>query len=100
MRHRPKWELALEMIDELTVWGHTPAVMVGDAGYGEIGGLRTGLDQPWDSDVVQGESLHQRPRRRGDLRTATPDREERPPRQGQLPIRTGSGQGLRGRAAS
>lgn len=53
VRHRPKWELALEMIDELTVWGHTPAVMVGDAGYGEIGGFRTGLTNRGIDYVVQ-----------------------------------------------
>lgn len=53
VRHRPKWELALEMIDELNVWGHTPAVMVGDAGYGEIGPFRTGLTDRGIPYVVQ-----------------------------------------------
>lgn len=42
-RHRTKWTMALEMIDELGVWGYRPKVMVGDAGYGEITGFRSGL---------------------------------------------------------
>lgn len=41
--HRPKWELALEMIDELSDWGLVPPVIVADAGYGDIGPLRTAL---------------------------------------------------------
>ncbi len=28
VRHRPKWELALEMIDELASWGQVPPVLV------------------------------------------------------------------------
>lgn len=32
--HRPKWELACEMIDELGNWGVSPPVVVADAGYG------------------------------------------------------------------
>jgi SRSO17 transposase len=42
-RHRTKWAMALEMIDELGVWGYRPKVMVGDAGYGEITAFRSGL---------------------------------------------------------
>lgn len=60
-RHRPKWELALEMIDELRTWGLTPPVMVGDAGYGEIGYFRTGLserDIPYVVQVKSSTSLH------------------------------------------
>ncbi|AYG03363.1 hypothetical protein D7I44_07340 [Gryllotalpicola protaetiae] len=41
VRHRPKRELALEMIDELATWGHRPPVLVADAGYGEVGLFRT-----------------------------------------------------------
>src|SRR3954449_5133590 len=33
-RHRPKWALALEMLDELAGWGLRPPVVVADAGYG------------------------------------------------------------------
>lgn len=41
--HQPKAELALEMIDELTAWGHSPPVVVADAGYGENGLFRTAV---------------------------------------------------------
>lgn len=43
--HRTKWAMALEMIDELGVWGYRPKVMVGDAGYGEITAFRRGLTE-------------------------------------------------------
>jgi SRSO17 transposase len=43
-RYRPKWELALEMLDELLGWGHTPPVVVGDAGYGQAE-FRTALSE-------------------------------------------------------
>lgn len=43
-RHRPKWELALEMIDELLGWGHTPPPVVGDSGYGQAE-FRTALSE-------------------------------------------------------
>ncbi|BAU32292.1 IS701 family transposase [Microcella alkaliphila] len=61
LRHRPKWELALEMIDEAATWGLTPPVMVGDAGYGEIGYFRTGLTEreiPYVVQVKSSTSLH------------------------------------------
>lgn len=38
-----KWEIALEMIDELASWGVYPPVVVADAGYGDAGPLRTAL---------------------------------------------------------
>nr|WP_190815589.1 IS701 family transposase [Saccharopolyspora pogona] len=41
--HRPKWRQALEMIDELAAWGHTPPVVAGDAGYGDNAGFRCEL---------------------------------------------------------
>lgn len=43
VRHRMKWALALEMIDELDTWGQRPPVIVADAGYGEITAFRLGL---------------------------------------------------------
>ena len=52
VRHRPKWELALEMIDELACWGHRPPVVVADAGYGEISPFRTGLTERGIAYVV------------------------------------------------
>ena len=45
VRHRPKWELALEMLDELASWGHRPPAVVADAGYGEVSSFRTGLTE-------------------------------------------------------
>lgn len=42
-RHRPKWQMALEMIDELIAWGRTPPVVVADAGYGDTTAFRQGL---------------------------------------------------------
>jgi len=43
-RHRPKWRLALEMIDELRGWGLQPPVVLADAAYGDITGFRSGLE--------------------------------------------------------
>lgn len=62
VRHRPKWELALEMIDELRSWGLVPPLLVGDAGYGEIGYFRTGLTErqiPYVVQVKSSTSLHE-----------------------------------------
>jgi SRSO17 transposase len=42
-RHRPKWALALEMLDELAGWGLIPPVVVADAGYGNNAGFRAGV---------------------------------------------------------
>ena len=61
VRHRPKWELALEMIDEAATWGLVPPVMVGDAGYGEIGYFRTALTDrgiPYVVQVKSSTSVH------------------------------------------
>lgn len=61
LRHRPKWELALEMIDALRTWGLVPPVMVGDAGYGEIGFFRTALTErsiPYVVQVKSSTSVH------------------------------------------
>ena len=44
IRHRPKWSLALEMIDEAAAWGWAPPVAVADAGYGDTTAFRLGLD--------------------------------------------------------
>jgi SRSO17 transposase len=53
VRHRPKWQLALDMLDELAVWGLVPPVLVSDAGYGEAGEFRAGLDDRQIPSVVQ-----------------------------------------------
>lgn len=43
VRHRPKWQLALDMLDELAAWGLVPPLVVADAGYGEVTALRVEL---------------------------------------------------------
>jgi SRSO17 transposase len=53
VRHRPKWQLALDMVDELEGWGLVPPVLVADAGYGDAGELRQGLDDRQIPYVVQ-----------------------------------------------
>jgi SRSO17 transposase len=52
-RHRPKWQLALEMLDELAGWGLAPPVILADAAYGEVNGFRLGLEQRQLAYVVQ-----------------------------------------------
>jgi SRSO17 transposase len=42
-RYRPKWVIALELLDELTGWGVHPPVLVADAGYGQVAEFRQGL---------------------------------------------------------
>jgi SRSO17 transposase len=50
VRHREKWRLALEMLDEITSaepaggWGLPPKPVAADAGYGEITAFRLGLE--------------------------------------------------------
>jgi SRSO17 transposase len=51
--HRPKGQLALDMLDELGGWGLAPPVVVADAGYGESGELRLGLEERGPAYVVQ-----------------------------------------------
>ena len=53
VRHRPKWQLVLDMLDELGAWGLVPPVLVADAGYGEVGEFRQGLDDRQIPYVVQ-----------------------------------------------
>jgi SRSO17 transposase len=43
--HRPKWMLAIEMLDELANHGLRPPVLVADAGYGDNSQFRAALDQ-------------------------------------------------------
>jgi SRSO17 transposase len=44
VHHRPKWQLVLDMLDELGAWELGPPVLVADCGYGEVGAFRWGLD--------------------------------------------------------
>jgi SRSO17 transposase len=46
VRHREKWRLALDMLDELTGnWGLPKLPVVSDSGYGDATEFRLGLDQ-------------------------------------------------------
>jgi len=61
VRHRPKWELALEMIDELGLWGLAPPLAVADAGYGQVTAFRSGLTGRgigYVTAVLPGTSVH------------------------------------------
>jgi SRSO17 transposase len=53
VRHVPKWQLALDMIDELRGWGLVPPVIGTDGGYGEITEFRQGLEDCGLDYVVQ-----------------------------------------------
>jgi SRSO17 transposase len=44
VHHRPKWQLVLDMLDELAGWELDPPVLLADSGYGEVGEFRGGLD--------------------------------------------------------
>src|SRR5512132_1896005 len=46
VRHREKWRLALDMLDELVgTWGLPGRPVAADAGYGDVTAFRLGLDQ-------------------------------------------------------
>jgi SRSO17 transposase len=51
--HRPKWQLALDMLDELGDWELVPPVLLADGAYGEVGEFRLGLEQRELAYVVQ-----------------------------------------------
>jgi SRSO17 transposase len=54
LHHVEKWRLALEMIDELSGWGITPPVILGDGAYGDNTQFRQGLTDrsiSWVLDV-------------------------------------------------
>jgi SRSO17 transposase len=53
LRHVPKWQLALEMLDELLAWGLERRVVQADGGYGDITAFRVGLEQRELDYVVQ-----------------------------------------------
>jgi SRSO17 transposase len=52
-RHRPKWQLALDVLDELAAWDLAPPVLLADAAYGEVNQFRLGLEQRELAYVVQ-----------------------------------------------
>jgi SRSO17 transposase len=43
--HVPKWQLAIDMIDELGCWGLDPPLVVADEGYGQDGAFRLALTE-------------------------------------------------------
>jgi SRSO17 transposase len=53
VRHVPKWQLALDIVDELLAWGLQRRVVQADGGYGDITAFRVGLEQRELSYVVQ-----------------------------------------------
>jgi SRSO17 transposase len=52
-QHRPKWQMALEMLDELITWGLAPPVIVADAGYGDNAHMRAALSDRGLDYVLQ-----------------------------------------------
>jgi SRSO17 transposase len=53
IHHRPKWQLVLDMLDELDSWDLRPPVLLADSGYGEVGEFRGGLDARGVGYVVE-----------------------------------------------
>src|SRR3954447_10836203 len=53
VRHVPKWQLALGIVDELIAWGLQRRVVQADGGYGAITAFRVGLQERGLEYVVQ-----------------------------------------------
>ena len=54
VRHEPKWQLALQMLEELAdEWGLEARPVLGDGGYGDITAFRSGLSERGLDYVVQ-----------------------------------------------
>jgi SRSO17 transposase len=53
VRHREKWRLALDMLDELAGWELTPPLVVADAGYGDNADFRDGVTARGRAYAVQ-----------------------------------------------
>jgi SRSO17 transposase len=53
VRHRAKWQLALDILDELLAWGLERRVVQADGGYGDITAFRLGLEERELAYVVQ-----------------------------------------------
>jgi SRSO17 transposase len=53
VRHRAKWELALDILDELLGWGLERRVVQADGGYGDVTAFRVGLEERDLEYVVQ-----------------------------------------------
>jgi SRSO17 transposase len=52
-RNRPKWQLAVEMLDELNGWGLQTPVICADAGYGDNAHFRAALAERGLAYIVQ-----------------------------------------------
>jgi SRSO17 transposase len=52
-RHRPKWQMAIEMIDELAGWGLRPPIIAADGGYGDNAAFRQALAEREIGYIVQ-----------------------------------------------
>lgn len=52
VRHREKWRIALDMLDERADWGLPQRCVLADAGYGDCGDFRDGLRSRGFSYVV------------------------------------------------
>jgi SRSO17 transposase len=57
VRHVPKWQLALEILDQLLEWGLERRVVQADGGYGDITAFRVGLEERELEYVVQVKGL-------------------------------------------
>ena len=53
VRHRAKWQLALDILDELLGWGLARRVVQADGAYGDVTAFRLGLEQRELEYVVQ-----------------------------------------------
>jgi SRSO17 transposase len=53
VRHRAKWQLALDILDDLLAWRLARQVVQADGGYGDITAFRVGLEQRELQYVVQ-----------------------------------------------
>ncbi|WP_446210392.1 IS701 family transposase [Micromonospora sp. IBSANI012] len=62
-RHRPKWALVVEMLDELVEYGLRPPLLAADAGYGDNSQFRSALDERGIGYIMQvkGDALAHKP---------------------------------------
>jgi len=62
-RHRPKWSLVVEMLDELADHGLRPPLLAADAGYGDNSQFRSALDERGIGYIMQvkGDALAHKP---------------------------------------
>jgi SRSO17 transposase len=51
--YKPKWKIALDLLDDALAWGVRKHVVLADAGYGDIGAFREGLDERGLTYVVR-----------------------------------------------